>query len=251
MLTGMKTLSFLHHRAVIAFLLIGTAAAGVPLVGSVASGVPSAPLSASSATTLRALYGLQAPKQIQAARSALLLIDFQEEFFHGRLPVADAPQAAFAARQLLNWARREGITVVHVRNETARPGSPVFATGSPGAQGISVLNATPNERVLIKASGGAFTNTDLDAWLKARHIELVVVAGLMTHLAVQLTASDATVKGYRVIVAADATATRDLPAADRGMNIDHRTLQVASLAALADRFADVMPVRDILDLPRL
>ena len=247
----MKTPSLLSRRVLIVSSLLATAAVAVPLVGSVAPSPPSALPPAGSTTTLRALYGLQPPKQIDTARSALLLIDFQEEFFHGRLPLPDGPQATFAARKLLNWARRQGITVVHVNNEIKRPGSPVFAAGSPGAEGVSVLAATPNERVLIKASGGAFTNTDLDEWLKARHVELVVVAGLMTHLAVQLTASDATVKGYRVVVAADATATRDLPLGGLGTSIDHRTLQRAALASLGDRFADVMPVRDILDLPRL
>ena len=71
----------------------------------------------------------------------------------------------------------------------------------------------------------------------------------MTHLAVSITANDAYVRGYRVVVAADATATRTLPAAGGGGAVDAATLQSAALAALADRAADVWPVPAIMALP--
>ena len=71
----------------------------------------------------------------------------------------------------------------------------------------------------------------------------------MTHLAVLSTASDATVLGYRVVVAADATATRALPGAGGEDGVDPAALQRAALAAMADRVADVMPGRAIMALP--
>jgi hypothetical protein len=52
-----------------------------------------------------------------------------------------------------------------------------------------------------------------------------------------------------VIVPADATATRDLPGVLGRPAIDQGMLHSAVLAALNDRFADVMSTKDILALP--
>ncbi len=98
---------------------------------------------------------------------------------------------------------------------------------------------------------GAFSKTGLDAELRARGIDTLIVAGLMTHLAVLTTASDGTVLGYRVIVAADATATRALPGAPDGPTLDAPTLQRAALASMADRVADVLTNPAIIGRPVL
>jgi len=67
----------------------------------------------------------------------------------------------------------------------------------------------------------------------------------MPHMCVDSTARDASQRGYRVIVAADACATRPLPAADDGEILLADTIHRATLAALQDRFADVCNVAAI------
>lgn len=218
-------------------------AVGTPLLSfAVVMSEPSSP------TTLRALYGIRAPDGVKATSTALILVDFQDEFVHGRLRLPDAAEAVAAAARLLGWARANHVTIVHVRNLAIREDSPIFAPESSGAAFIPAVSPQPGEEVVTKAGGGAFSKTGLDAWLRSRKIDTVVIAGLMSHLAVHLTAADASVLGYRAIVAGDATATRDLPDIRDGV-IDHRTLQAAALAAIADRFADVMTVARIEALP--
>ena len=102
---------------------------------------------------------------------------------------------------------------------------------------------------MIVLTSGAFSRTDLHQTLAARGVELLVIAGLMTHLAVDTSARDGTVLGYQVVVVSDATATRSLPAADGEGLVDHSTLQRAALAALADRFAEVLTTDEVLALP--
>jgi len=70
----------------------------------------------------------------------------------------------------------------------------------------------------------------------------------MTHLAVQMTATDGLVLGYRVIVAGDATATRTLPGTRGESGVDAALLKRAALDSMADRVADVMLVQDVLAL---
>ena len=201
-----------------------------------------------SPTTLRALFGLKAPDHLERTKTALVLVDFQEEFLSGKLRLPGATRAAGHAAELLDWARRNGILVVHVRNIAARASSPVFAPDSPGSKIIGPLAPAPGELVITKSMVGAVSRTALDQQLRERQIETLVVAGFMTHLAVQATAIDATVLGYRVVVAADAVATRALPGAGGYAGVDAELLQRAVLAGMADRVADVMLVRQITRL---
>ena len=47
--------------------------------------------------TIRTLAGATAPTSIAAARTALLVIDFQNEYFSGRLPIPES-RARWATR---------------------------------------------------------------------------------------------------------------------------------------------------------
>jgi nicotinamidase-related amidase len=205
--------------------------------------------------TLRRLYGLAPPPALQAHRTALLLVDFQEEFFSGRLRLPDGPRAVEHAARLAAWARGAGILVVHVRNVVDRPGSPVFAQGSPTTAIVAALTPQPPDLVLTKAMAGAFSRTDLDARLRARSIDTLIIGGLMTHLAVATTASDATVLGYRTIVAAEATATRPLGDVTQATGpgvpaaLGAQLVQRVALAAMADRVADVLTTEALMRIP--
>jgi nicotinamidase-related amidase len=107
----------------------------------------------------------------------------------------------------------------------------------------------PGDLVLQKHLAGAFSRTDFDERLRARGIDTLIVAGLMTHLAVLVTVIDASVRGYNVVVAADSTATRTLPGTSGEPAIHARSLQRTALATLSDRFADVLRGKEIMSLP--
>lgn len=195
--------------------------------------------------TLRELYGLAPPTSLERSKTALLLVDFQQEFFLGALPLPGAALALSHAKELLAWARREHVLVVHVQQLAKQPDSPVFRAGSAQVERAPALALAANDWLITKSAAGAFTRTDLDARLRERGIRSLVIAGLMTHLAVDSSARDATLLGYSVVVASDATATRDLPAADGAGRLHHADVQRVALASLADRFADVATTQTI------
>jgi nicotinamidase-related amidase len=197
--------------------------------------------------TLRARYGLAQPRSVTAEKTALLLVDFQQEFLDGGLPLPSADAAIARAAELTAWARRSGLLVVVVKNVASRPGA-LFAPGGRGSELVPTLAPRDGDLVVQKSLLGAFSRTALDTELKRRGVDTLIVAGFMTHLAVFTTASDATLLGYHVVVAADATATRALPGAADELGVDARLLQRASLDAMADRVADVLPQRAILAL---
>ncbi|TMQ08427.1 MAG: isochorismatase family protein [Deltaproteobacteria bacterium] len=200
-------------------------------------------------STLRQRYGLHGPTAIAPARTALVLVDVQREFLDGQLRLPDSWAAVDRAQQLLAWARGTGVGVVFVRQQAAAAGAPLFAPGSTGAELAAGFDPRPDEIVITKSAAGAFSRTALHQILAERGIELLIIAGMMTHLAVDTTARDATVLGYRAVIAGDATATRSLPGPHGDGIVDHATLQRAALAALADRFADIAATEEIIALP--
>lgn len=238
----MLTLARGHRGVAFLSLVLLTALAAEQVVEPPGSPAESTPI------TLRKLYGHAQIDQLQRARTALVLVDFQEEFFSGGLALPDARAALRNASRLLAWARERGVTVAHVRNVGA-PGARLFATDSPRVDFVPAVRPRDGEIVITKSMAGGFTKTDLDAELRRRGIDTIIVSGLMTHLAVDTTVRDGLVLGYRVLLPADASASRDLPDATGTRLLDHRTVHEVSLAALADRFADVLPTDAVLALP--
>lgn len=223
-------------------------AALVAALSVIALGAERAPLPPAP-TTLRALYGLRPPSRFSRAHTALLLIDFQDEFVHGRLPLPEADAAVSHANTLLGWARQQQLLVIHVQQVSSKADSPVFAPRAPGTRLLPLLAPRPGELLLSKSLLGAFSRTNLQQELQSRGVNTLVIAGLMTHLAVQATAADAVALGYHAVVAGDAVATRALPGAAGLPGVDAATLQRATLASIADRLADVLTTQDIARLP--
>lgn len=91
----------------------------------------------------------------------------------------------------------------------------------------------------------AFADTRLEEAIRRTGRKNLIIAGFMTHNCVSSTARAARDLGYAPTIVAAATATRDLPDGKGGL-VPAPVLQAASLAALADRAARVVPFgRDI------
>ncbi|MDQ0139039.1 cysteine hydrolase family protein [Cupriavidus necator] len=196
--------------------------------------------------TLRTIAGAPAPTAIDAASTAVLVIDFQNEYFSGKLPIPDGPAALANARRLVDHADAAGMPVFHIQHVTPA-GSPVFAEHGATVAFHGDLQPAAHHTVLQKTSVSVFPTTDLDQRLKAAGIKTLIITGLMTHACVTGAARDAVPLGYSVIVAADACATRDLDTA--AGTVPHQDLHRAALAALDDTFGDILTTGQVLKLP--
>lgn len=204
--------------------------------------------------TIRNIAGIAPVAQLDPAATALVLIDFQNEYFEGelrgKLPIPDGLQAARNAARLAAWADRLGIPVFHVQHLGAA-GGVLFARDSAMADIHPLLTPAPRHRIVTKDRVASFAGTDLHAQLQALGVNTLVVAGLMTHMCVSTAVREARSFGaasYRVVVAADASATRDIAGWDGGV-VGHAELHRAALTALHDNFADVRTTNAILELP--
>jgi nicotinamidase-related amidase len=197
--------------------------------------------------TIRTMAGASTPENLSPAKTALLVIDFQREYFDGRMPIPDGARALANAKRLIGRADASGMPVYHVQHVTPA-GAPIFAVdGETVAFHPDILPA-PHHRTVRKSSVSVFPTTDIDAQLKADGVSTLVVTGLMTHACVAGAARDAVPLGYAVIVAADACATRAITGPD-GKTVSHTELHRSSLVSLADTFADILDTDAILALP--
>ncbi|WP_414474340.1 cysteine hydrolase family protein [Microvirga sp. M2] len=178
---------------------------------------------------------------------ALVLIDHQREYLpDGGLPLAGIEAAVTEIGRLLDLARRHGMPVFHVVHH-ARPGAPLFDPGGPAVRIIAGLEPDADEAVIAKSLPNAFAGTDLHDRVQATGRRELIVTGFATHMCVSSTVRAALDLGYRTTVVASATATRDLPSPLRGgVIVPAEVVQQGTLAALADRFAIVVPDAEAL-----
>lgn len=189
------------------------------------------------AHTLRDLAGLgHAPPLLAGA--ALVMVDCQNTYREGVMRLTGVEPALAEARRLLLRAREAGIPIFHIQHNSG-PGSPYDITAPIGRISDEVA-PLEGEAVITKGAPNAFVGTDLEARLRATGRNDVIVAGFMTHMCINSTARGAFSLGFRPTVVAGATATRDLPD-DAGGVIEAGAVQAASLAALRDLFAVVVP----------
>lgn len=197
--------------------------------------------------TIRAMSGAEQIKQLPAAKTALIVIDFQNEYFTGRMPIPDGKRAMENAKQLIAFADAAKIPVYQIQH-VAPAGAAVFAKDGKTVEFLPAMAPRAHDTVLQKTTVSVFASTDLDKLLKARGIDTLVIAGLMTHACVAGAARDAVPLGYNVVVASDATATRDITRID-GSHITSDVLHRAALAEIEDTFGDVMTTDAIRRLP--
>ena len=171
------------------------------------------------------------------AKCALLVIDMQRDFLErggfgdmlgndvGLLRRAVAPIGT-----LLAAARNAGMLVVHTReghrsdlsdlplSKKARgrlrtgigdlgPMGRVLIRGEPGHEIIPELRPLAGEPVIDKPGKGAFFATDLDAVLRSRSIQQLLVCGVTTEVCVSCTVREANDRGYECLVLEDCTAS--------------------------------------------
>jgi nicotinamidase-related amidase len=169
--------------------------------------------------------------------SALVMIDCQNTYRRGIMQLTGVEEAIEEAKRLLDRARNAGTPIFHVMHD-AGPGSPYDITAEIG-QIADPVAPRANEPVIVKHYPNSFVGTELDALLRERAIQNLILAGFMTHMCVNSTARGAFNLGYRPTVVASATATRDL-IAPGGAVVPAVSLHSASLAALSDLFAVVV-----------
>jgi nicotinamidase-related amidase len=171
------------------------------------------------------------------SESAVVVIDAQNEYVNGKLPLPGVSAALDNIAILLKAARAAGAPVIHVQHKGRAGG--LFDPGADSFKLAPQAAAQTGEAIVEKPLPNAFAQTNLQDVLSKTGKKSLIVAGFMTHMCVSSTVRAALDLGYRTTVVADAAATRDLPDPTGGPALPAAELHRAALAGLADRFAIV------------
>ncbi|MEU8230773.1 cysteine hydrolase [Actinoplanes sp. NPDC048967] len=185
------------------------------------------------------------PLQLDPATTALVLIEYQNEFvseggvLHNAVaPVMDKTGMLANTIALVDAARAAGVTIMHAPI-TFAPGygelsrhpygilkgvvdGNAFVKGTWGAAIVEDLTPAEGD-ILIEGKRGldTFASTNLDFILRSRGISTVILAGFLTNCCVESTMRSAYENGYRVITLTDCTAATSAEEHDNAIAYDY------------------------------
>jgi nicotinamidase-related amidase len=174
------------------------------------------------------------------ANVALLVIDLQKGIVGMPVahPIADVVNNA---ARLADAFRSHGLPVVLINVDATAPGRAEqsrrvteFPTGWTDL--VPELNRQPSDHVVTKRTWGAFTNTDLEKYLRERGVTQVIVVGVATSAGVESTARHAHELGFNVVLAVDAMT-------DMNADAHHN-----SIARIFPRMGETGTTQEIIDL---
>jgi nicotinamidase-related amidase len=167
------------------------------------------------------------------AHPALVVVDMQNDFVRMGAPleVPEARDTISIQQALLATCRELGVPVLYTKF-LAGPQPALIWEWSPmlappvcccwkgfrrryedaadeldGSEIIAELAPAAGEPIVEKFGYGAFHGTNLDALLRARQVESVLVTGTVTQICVEETARESFHRGYRTTIVADAVSS--------------------------------------------
>jgi nicotinamidase-related amidase len=175
---------------------------------------------------------------------ALLIIDIQRDYFPGGAhPLVEPEAAAENARRVLATFRDAGEPVVHLQHVWDAPDASFMKPGTDGVEIHDAVAPAAGEPVLQKAEPNGFVGTELEAQLRGREVDELVVAGMMSSMCVDATVRAAVDLGFTATVIHDACAAPDLEFG--GQQIPGKTVHGAFMAALGDGYATLVAAGDV------
>lgn len=182
---------------------------------------------------------------MRAATTAVVLIEFQNDFTSPGGALHDAVAGSMAATGMLSntlavveAARAAGAGILHAPimfapgygEIASHPygilagvvGAGAFVKGEWGSQIVTELTPQPGDIVIEGKRGlDTFASTNLDFILRSRGIETVALAGFLTNCCVESTMRSAYERGYEVVTLTDCVAATSGPEHDNAITYDY------------------------------
>lgn len=145
---------------------------------------------------------------------ALIVVDAQNEFSADGLRAVPGHDSYLERiHRLVREAREQKSPIAWVRHYNRPNESRAFVPNTWGSElspGLGPQEGFGPEKLFEKDVFGAFSGTGLEEWLRSLGVSEVLLAGFFTHMCVSTSAREALVRGFEVIIDADATGTHDI-----------------------------------------
>lgn len=176
------------------------------------------------------------------SKRALLVIDVQNEYFTGKLPITYPAGSLANVLRAMDAARSKSMPVVAIQHASPQPDAAAFRKGSKEWELHPEIAARPHDVLIHKSLPGSFTGTELEIWLRRHGIGTVVIAGYMTQMCCDTTARQAAHLDFGVEFLADATGT--LAIKNAAGAVSDEELHRAILVTQQMRFSQVIKTED-------
>lgn len=173
-------------------------------------------------------------------KRVLLVIDVQNEYFTGMLPIRYPSGSLENILRAMDIAKGHGISVIAVQHTSEGANAGTFVKGSHEWELHDDIKAKGYDLLIEKRLPGSFTGTELESELKRLGCDTIVIAGYMTQMCCDTTARQAFHMGYGVEFLSDATGAPDI--GNYAGTISAQQLHEAVLVTQAMVFSRVMTV---------
>jgi nicotinamidase-related amidase len=178
-------------------------------------------------------------------RTALILVDIQNDYFPGgRMVLEGIDAASVNASRLLNLFREKYLPVFHIRHLAVQPNATFFLADTPGSEIHPSVAPMPGETLVAKHFPNSFRETILLDQLKKANAASVAVCGAMSHMCIDATVRAACDLGFQCRVAQDACATRALTFGQE--TVPAVKVHAAFMAALSAAYAQVLSTEELI-----
>lgn len=179
----------------------------------------------------------------QAPRRALIVIDVQNDYVGGDLPIEFPPveQSLANIGMAMDAAKAAGVPVVLIQNVLPE-GAPFMARGTVGAELHPTVGTRNSDHHVLKHLPSAFAGTGLEDWLRERRVDTLTIVGYMTHNCDFSTVVHAFHAGFAVEILSDATGS--VPYANRAGTASAAEIHRIASVVMQSRFAAVMSTEE-------
>ena len=207
---------------------------------------------------LRIRGDLRIFKDLDPAKTALVIIDMQNAFLEpgGPIEVAPAREIVEPINRMAAGCRELGVPVIWIRShhpgngddwrhffdhfvrpERRESAAAHLSSDAHGSHFYAPMDVREEDYVVIKNRYSCFIpgSSSLERLLRNRGRDTIVICGTKTNICVESTARDGMMIDFRVVVLSDASASLT--------DIEHQ----ASLNVLIQEFADILTVDEVLE----
>jgi nicotinamidase-related amidase len=138
---------------------------------------------------------------------ALLVIDVQNEYFTGRLPVTFPKGSLNNILRAMDYAASACMPVAVIQHSAAANDSPTFRKGSEEWKLHPEIELRKRDILIEKSLPGSFTGTGLEKWLREAGVGRIAICGYMAQMCCDTTSRQAFHLGFQVDFLSDAIGT--------------------------------------------
>jgi len=173
---------------------------------------------------------------------ALIVIDLQNDYFGGgNMELVNIDATLKKTNKLIQFAREQRYKIFIIQHFAAK-GASFFA---PKTKGVEINKDLDIQSGIIisKNYPNSFRETKLHEELQANNIDSIIICGAMSHMCIDTTVRAGFDLGYKIELASDACATRDLEFKDE--IIKAKDVHNSFMTALGSAFCEVRDTNEI------